>query len=128
MEKIVRAGVRIEVSWKSRLIVVVALLGESSLIRRWSVPVAEGEVVFAGQAHAEKNDSRGRNGCLLNRAGGGRLDYVRRGVTNRAVRMRQPIRMKVCLLNADADDKKDGADDGKQKVSAHIGRPILPHV
>jgi hypothetical protein len=42
--------------------------------------------------------------------------------------MRQPIRMKVCLLNAGADEKKDGADDGKQKVSAHIGRPILPHV
>lgn len=84
--------------------------------------------MFAGQAHAEKNDSRGRNGCLLNGAWGGRLDYVRRGVTNRAVRMRQPIRMKVCLLNADADDKKDGADYGKQKVSAHIGRPILPHV
>ena len=38
---------------ESRLIVLVALLGVSSLIGRGSVPVAEGEVVFAGQPYAE---------------------------------------------------------------------------
>jgi hypothetical protein len=92
-------------------------LGDSSLIRRGSVPVAEGEVVFAGQPYAEKDDSRGGNGCLLNGAGGGRLDYVLRSVANGAVGMCQPIRMKVRLLDDGAYEKKDGAHDGKQKMS-----------
>ena len=84
--------------------------------------------MFAGQPYAEKDDSCGRDGRLLHRARGGRLDYVRCSVANRAVRMRQPIRMKVCLLNAGAYEKKEGAHDGRQKVSAHIGRPILCHL
>jgi hypothetical protein len=89
--------------------------------------VAEGEVVFAGQPYAEKYDSRGGNGCLLNGAGGGRLDYVLRSVANGAVGMCQPIRMKVRLLDGSANEKKDGAHDGKQKISACFGRTILCH-
>ena len=77
-------------------------LGDSSLIRRGSVPVAEGEVVFAGALYAEKDDSRGGDGCLLNGARRRRLDYVRCSVANRAVSMRQAIRMKVRLLNGGA--------------------------
>jgi len=83
--------------------------------------------VLAGKPYAEKNDSRSRDGCLLNGARGGRLDYVRRSVANRAVRVCQPIRMKVRLLNAGADEKKDGAHDGKQKTSARIDPSILCH-
>jgi hypothetical protein len=90
--------------------------------------VAEGEVVFAGKPYAEKHDSRGGNGRLLNGAGGGWLNYVRRSVADRAVGVCQSIRMKVCLLNAGADEKKDGARDGKQKAPAHIGRTMLCHL
>lgn len=100
-------------------------LGDSSLIRRGSVPVAEGEVVFARKLYGEKNDSRGWNGSLLHRAGGGGLNDVRRSMADRAVGVCQAIRMKVRLLNAGAYEKKDGADDGKQKMSAPIVRPIL---
>jgi hypothetical protein len=42
--------------------------------------------------------------------------------------MRQPIRMKVCLLNAGADEKKEGAHDGKQETPAHLGRTMLCHL
>jgi hypothetical protein len=49
-------------------------------------------------------------------------------VANRAVGVRQPIRMKVRLLNAGADEKKEGAHDGKQKTPAHLGRTMLCHV
>src|SRR6185437_6139658 len=61
-----------------RLIFLGILLGDSSLIRLRSVPVAEREVMFAGQPYAKKDDSRSRDSCLLNGAGGGRLNYVRR--------------------------------------------------
>jgi hypothetical protein len=83
--------------------------------------------MFAGQPYADKDDSCGRDGCLLHRARGGRLDYVRCSVANRAVRMRQPIRMKVRLLNAGADEKKEGTHDGKQEMPAHLGRTMLCH-
>ena len=83
--------------------------------------------MFAGQPYAEKDDSRSRDGRLLNGAGRGRLDYVRCSVANRAVRMGQPIGMKVRLLNAGAEEKKEGAHDGKQKMSAHFGRTLLCH-
>jgi hypothetical protein len=89
--------------------------------------VAEREVVFAGKLYGEKDDSRSRYGCLLHGAGGGWLHYVRRSVADRAVGMRQPIRMKVCLLDAGADEKKDGAHDGKQKMSASFARTVLCH-
>jgi hypothetical protein len=36
--------------------------------------------------------------------------------------------MKVRLLNAGADEKKEGAHDGKQKTPAHLGRTMLCHV
>jgi hypothetical protein len=93
--------------------------------------VAEGEMVFAGQPYAEKDNSRGGDGGLLNGGGGGRLDYVRCGVANGAVRMCQPIRMEMRLLNAGAYEKEDGAHNGKQKISAYFGRAILcqfPHL
>jgi hypothetical protein len=89
--------------------------------------VAEREVMFAGQPYAEKDDSRGRDSCLLNGAGGGRLDYVRRSVANRAVRVRQAIGMKVRLLNADAHEQKEYAHNGKQETPAHLGRTMLCH-
>ncbi len=55
------------------------------------------------------------------------LNYLMRGVAYRAIRMRQPIGMKVGLLNRGADEEKNGADDRKQNLSAHFGRRHLPH-
>ena len=75
--------------------------------------MAEREAKFAGKPYAEQDDSRCRNGCLLNGALYGWLHYLMRGVANRAIRMRQSIRMKVCLLNRGADEEKNGAHDGK---------------
>ena len=103
-----------------------ALLSDNSLIRRGSVPVAEREEVFAGKPYAEKDDSRCRNGCLLNGAFCGGLHYLMRSVAYCAIRMHQSIRMKVGLLNRGADEEKDGADDGKQNTSARFGHSILP--
>jgi hypothetical protein len=126
-----RAGVRIKASWKNRLIVVLALLGDSSLIRRGAVPVAEGEAAFAGEPYAEEYDSRGRDGRLLYGAGRRRLYYLGRGMANRAVRMCQAIRMKVRLLNRGASKEKNRAYEGEQKTSAHFECPILayfPHL
>lgn len=89
--------------------------------------MAEREAEFAGKPYAEQDDSRCGNGCLLDGALFGRLDYLMRGVAYCAVRMRQAIRMKVGLLNRGADEEKNGADDRKQNLSAHFGRAILPH-
>jgi hypothetical protein len=115
-----------EASWKSCSIVVMALLGDGSAIRRRSVPVAEREAVFAGKRYAEQDDSRCRNGGLLNGAFYDGLHYLMRSVANRAIRMHQSIGMKVGLLNRGADEEKDGAHDGKQNVSARFGHSILP--
>jgi hypothetical protein len=84
-------------------------------------------MVFAGKLYGEKDDARNRDGRLLDRATGGWLNDVRRSVADRAVGVCQTIRMEMCLLNARADEKEDGADDGKQKMSAPIVRPILCH-
>jgi hypothetical protein len=63
---------------------------------------------------------------LLNGAFCGGLHYLMRCVAYRAIRMRQSVGMKVGLLNRGADEEKDGAHDGKQKVSAHLGHSIFP--
>ena len=80
--------------------------------------------MFAGKPYAVKHDSRGGDGRLLNGAGGGRLNHMRCRVADGAIRVGEPIRMKMRLLNADAYEKKDGAHDGKQKMSASAGRTI----
>ncbi len=84
--------------------------------------------MFARQPNAEKDDSRSRDGCLLNGAGGRRLNYVRCSVANGAVRMGQAIGMKVRLLNAGAYKKKEDAHNGEQKAPAHLGRTMLCHL
>jgi hypothetical protein len=89
--------------------------------------VAEGEAAFAGKLYVEEDDSRGRDGCLLDGARGRRLNYLGRGMANRAICMGQPIRMKVRLLNRGACKEKDRANDGRQKTSAPFERPILTH-
>ncbi len=89
--------------------------------------MAEREAVFPGKPYADQDDSRGRNGCLLNGVLRGWLYDLMRGVAYCAIRMRQSIRMVMGLLNRVANDEQEGADDGKQNVSAHCGRSILPH-
>lgn len=89
--------------------------------------MAKEEGVFTRKPYAEKDDPRGRNGCLLNGALCGRLCHLMRGVAYRAIRMRQSIRMKVGLLNRSADEEKDGAHDSEQNMSARFERSILTH-
>ena len=89
--------------------------------------MAEEEAMFAGKPHADKHDSRGRDGCLLDVGRRGRLYYLMGDMAYGAVRMCQPIRMKVRLLNGSAYEQKDGAHDREQKASAHSGCSILPH-
>jgi hypothetical protein len=88
--------------------------------------VTEGEAVFPGKPYADQDDSPGRNGCLLNGVLRGWLYYLMRSVAYCAIRMRQSVRMVMALLNRVANDEQKGADDGKQNVSAHFGRSILP--
>jgi hypothetical protein len=82
-----RAGVRIKASWKNRLIVVLALLGDSSLIRRGAVPVAEGEEMLAVDRFNRKNNASGWDGGLLRVARRRWLHHVRRRVAYRAIRV-----------------------------------------
>lgn len=89
--------------------------------------MAEGEAAFAGKPYIGEDDSRGRDGCLLDGARGRRLYYLWRGMANRAICMGQPIRMKMRLLNRSARKEEDRAHDGKQKTSARFESPILTH-
>jgi hypothetical protein len=89
--------------------------------------VAEGEKVLAIERFNRKdNPSRG-DGNLLEVARGGRLDYMRRGVANRAVRVGQPISMKVRLLDGGAEEEKDGAQDGEHEAFARLRCPVLAY-
>jgi hypothetical protein len=64
---------------------------------------------------------------LLQVARGGRLDHMRRGVAYRAVRVGQPIRMKMCLLKCGAEEEKDGAQDCNHEALARSWCPILAY-
>jgi hypothetical protein len=82
--------------------------------------VAEGEEVLAVDRSNGKDNASGGDGSLLDAARGGRLDYMRRGVAYGAVRVGQPISMKVRLLDGRAEEEKDGAQDGEHKAFARF--------
>jgi hypothetical protein len=68
--------------------------------------VAEEEPVFAGKRYPDQDDSRGRNGCLLNGASCGWQYYLMRSVAYCAIRMRQSVRMVMGLLDCVANDEQ----------------------
>jgi hypothetical protein len=115
MEIMLRAGLRIGASWKSRCFFLLALLGESSLIRRRSVPLAVGEEVLAVDRFDRKYNASGGDGSLLEVGRSQWLHYMRRGMAYGAVRVRQPIRMKVRLLHGSAEEQKADAKHGNKK-------------
>src|SRR6476646_8894322 len=93
-------------------------LGNSSQIRRGSVPVAEVEEVFAIDRFNRKNNASGGDGSLPDAAASGWLHDMRRGVADGAVSVGQSIRMKVRLLDGGAEEEKDGAQEGEHKSLA----------
>jgi hypothetical protein len=66
--------------------------------------MAEGEEVLAVNRFNRKHNASRGDGSLLELARGGRLDDMRRGVAYRAVRVSQPISMKMCLLQCGAEE------------------------
>jgi hypothetical protein len=67
-----------------------------------------------------KNNASGGDGSLLRVAGRRWLHHVRRSVANGAVRVCQPIRMKVGLLDSGAEEEKDNAEKGKHEAFARF--------
>jgi hypothetical protein len=101
------------------------LLGDSSHGRRRSIPVREEEwLVRADRLNREDNPSRGYGGlvCVVRSR---RLQYVRGGVTDDAVRVRYSIRVEVHLLESGAEEKQDDAQNGEQQTFASVGCPVL---
>ena len=87
--------------------------------------MAEGEEVLAVNRFNRKyNPSRG-HGNLLEVARGGWLDYMRRGVAYRAVRMDQPVSMEMSLLKCDAEEQNDDAQKTDHETSARFRYSIL---
>jgi hypothetical protein len=89
--------------------------------------VAEGEEVLAVDRFNGQDYASGGDGSLLDAARGGRLDYMRRGVAYRAVRVGQPIRMKVGLLDRGAEEEEGDAEEGKHEGFARFRCPVLSY-
>jgi hypothetical protein len=89
--------------------------------------VAEGEEVLAvdrfnGQDYASDGD-----GSLLDVARSGRLHHVRRSMADSAVRVCQPIRMEVGLLDRGAEEEEGDAEEGKHEGFARFRCPVLSY-
>ena len=52
---------------------------------------------------------------------------MRRSVADGAVRVCQPIRMKVGLLDSDAKEEKDDTEEGKHEAFARFRCPVLAY-
>ena len=77
---------------------------------------------FNGQDYAS-----GRYGSLLDMARSRWLHHMRRSVADGAVRVCQPIRMKVGLLQSGAEEKKDDTEEGKHEAFARFRCPVLAY-
>jgi hypothetical protein len=80
--------------------------------------VAVGEEVLAVDRFNRKDNASRGDGSLQDVGRGRWLDNMRRSVAYGAVRVGQPIRMIVCLLDSDAEEEKDGAQDGEHETFA----------
>lgn len=79
-----------------------------------------------GRFTPEGNPSCGY-GSLLHMAGSGWLHYMRRGMTDNAVRMDQSIEMEVRLLDGGAEKKGNDTEKSKQQEPAPVRCPILTY-
>jgi hypothetical protein len=77
---------------------------------------------FNGQDYASGGD-----GSLLDIVRSRWLHHVRRSMADGAVRVCQPIRMKVGLLDSGAEEEKNGAQDGKHETLTRLRCPVLGH-
>ena len=80
--------------------------------------MAEGEEVLAVDRFNGQDYASGGDGSLLDVARSRWLHHMRRSVADGAVRVCQPIRMKVGLLDGDAEEEKDDTEEGKHEASA----------
>jgi hypothetical protein len=87
--------------------------------------VRVGEEALAIERFNRKNNAIGGDGGLLGVARSQWLHNMRRSVAYGAVRVGQPIRMKVCLLDSDAEEEKYGAQDGGHKMFVYFRCPIV---
>jgi hypothetical protein len=72
-----------------------------------------------------KDNASGGNGSLLDAAGRRRLHHMGRSVTDGAVGVRQPVRMKVRLLKRGAEEKKDCTQDSQHEMYACFRCPAV---
>ena len=89
--------------------------------------MAEGEEVLAVDRLNGQDYASGGDGSLLDVTRSRRLHYMRRSVTDGAVRVCQPIRMKVGLLDSDAEEEKDDTEEGKHEAFARFRCPVLAY-
>ena len=78
--------------------------------------MAEGEGVLAVDRFNGQDYASGGDGSLLDVARSRWLHHMRRSVADGAVRVCQPIRMKVGLLDSDAEEEKDDTEEGKHEA------------
>jgi len=89
--------------------------------------VAEGEEVLAVDRFNGQDYASGGDGSLLDVTRGRWLHHMGRSVADDAVRMCQPIRMKVGLLDSDAEEEKDDTEEGKHEAFARFRCPVLAY-
>ncbi len=73
------------------------------------------------------NNASGRDRSLPDVVGSRWLHDMRRRVADGAIRVGQPICMKVRLLNRGAEEEKNGTEDGKHETRTRVRNPILTH-
>jgi hypothetical protein len=89
--------------------------------------VTEGEEVLAVNRLNRKDNASGEDDSLLRVARRRWLQHMRRGVAYGAIRVGQPIVMKVRLLERGAEEEKNGAQDGKHETFTFLQYPVLAH-
>jgi hypothetical protein len=89
--------------------------------------VAEGEEVLAVDRLNGQDYASGGDGSLLDVARGRWLHHMGRSVADGAVRVCQPIRMKVGLLESGAEEEKHDTEKGKHKAFARFRCPVLSY-
>jgi hypothetical protein len=87
--------------------------------------VAEGEEVLAVDRFNGQDYASGGDGSLQDVARSRWLHHMRRSVADGAVRVCQPIRMEVGLLDSGAEEEKSDAEEGKHEAFARFRCPVL---
>jgi hypothetical protein len=80
--------------------------------------VAEGEEVLAVDRFNGQDYASGGDGSMLDVARNRWLHHMRRSVADDAIRVCQPVRMKVGLLDSGAEEEESDAEEGKHETFA----------